>query len=60
MNKEELQTKIFIEKYGTTLAAIALNTTKQKLNHFRVKYSIRTPSNDAINERLGLLIKAAK
>lgn len=60
MNREELHTKSLIEKYGTTLAAIALSTTKQKLNHFRVKHAIRTPSNGAINERLGQLIKAAK
>ncbi|HAU4930967.1 hypothetical protein [Aeromonas hydrophila] len=59
MNQIEIQTKSLIEQYGTTLAALALNTTKQTLNHFRVRHSIRTPSNDAVNKRLAMLIKAS-
>lgn len=59
MNKIEIQTKSLIEQYGTTLAAHALNTTKQSLNHFRVKHCIRTPSNESVNARLAMLIKAS-
>ncbi|HDO1316295.1 hypothetical protein [Aeromonas veronii] len=59
MSQDEQRTKTLIEMYGTTLAAMALNTTKQKLNFFRMKHCIRTPSNDAVNTRLAMLIKTA-
>ncbi len=58
MNQKELRTKL-IEHYGTTLAALALNTNKQTLNSFRSRNGIRTPSNDAVNTRLAMLIKAS-
>ncbi|MGL5485726.1 hypothetical protein [Aeromonas veronii] len=59
MIQTDIRTKKLIEQYGTTLAAMVLNTTKQTLNHFRVKHCIRTPSNDAVNTRLAMLIKAS-
>lgn len=53
-----LRTKL-IEQYGTTLAALALNSHKQTLNSFRSRNGIRTPSNDEVNARLAMLIKAS-